>query len=101
VNVFDRELQAILHDEAKQVRPPDGAKERGWARLMAAVQGGEGGPGEGGPLPAGAIRAEVRRLIAIARCEAGQTDARRAGETFARTHPDSLDADRVRTACKL
>lgn len=96
MNVFDRELQAIVHDEAKQVRPPDGAKERGWARLMAAVQGGEGGP-----LPAGAIRAEVRRLIAIARCEAGQTDARRAGETFARTHPDSLHADRVRTACKL
>ena len=49
MNATDRELEALIRSEADLVRPPDGAKERGLARLMAAAPDGEGGPGEGGP----------------------------------------------------
>lgn len=49
MNAADRELEALIRSEADLVRPPDGAKERGLARLMAAAPDGEGGPGEGGP----------------------------------------------------
>jgi hypothetical protein len=50
MNVVDGEIQALIRSEADHVRPPERAKERGWARLMAAIPGGEGGPGdEGGP----------------------------------------------------
>ena len=49
MNAADRELEALLRSEADLARPPDGAKERGLARLMAAVADGEGGPGEGDP----------------------------------------------------
>ena len=37
------ELQAIIDSEAEHVRPPAGAKELGWARLMAALPDGDGG----------------------------------------------------------
>lgn len=48
MSVVDGELGALVRCEAEHVDPPAGAKERGWARLVAAVHGGEGGPGDAG-----------------------------------------------------
>lgn len=50
MSAVERELEAIIRQESDGVRPPEGAKERGWARLTAALSNDEGGPdGEGGP----------------------------------------------------
>ena len=48
MNAVERELEAIVRREADSVSPPEGAKERGWARLMATLPGDDGGPGDGG-----------------------------------------------------
>lgn len=63
MNAVDRELQAIIESEADHVRPPAGAKELGWARLMAALPG-EGGP-EGGGGPDGAAAPPVRPVASL------------------------------------
>ncbi len=58
MNAVERELADLVRGEADLVRPPDGARERGWARLQAALAGGEGGSdddggaGTGGPTVA-------------------------------------------------
>lgn len=50
MSAVERELEAIIRREADGVRPPEGAKERGWARLAAALPTDGGGPDdEGGP----------------------------------------------------
>lgn len=49
MNHIDRELQAIVGDEIERVNPPEGAKERGWARLQAAASGAGGGSGDASP----------------------------------------------------
>jgi hypothetical protein len=59
MNAVDRELEAIVRREADSVSPPDGAMERGWARLMAELPGDDGGPGDGGG-PGGAAPPAVR-----------------------------------------
>jgi hypothetical protein len=48
MNAVDSELEAIIRREADSVSPPEGAKERGWARLMAELPGDEGEPSDGG-----------------------------------------------------
>ncbi len=48
MNDPDSEIQAAIRDEKDRVRPPSGAKERGWARLVAAVPDDSGDPGDGG-----------------------------------------------------
>ncbi|HRI06509.1 MAG TPA: hypothetical protein PKW35_01765, partial [Nannocystaceae bacterium] len=51
MSAVERELEAIIRREAEDVRPPEGAKARGWERLVAALPtdpGDEGGPGDGG-----------------------------------------------------
>lgn len=53
MNDVDRELEALIRGEAEDVRPPEGAKARGWERLMAATTEGSGPDEDGGPGDAG------------------------------------------------
>lgn len=63
MSAVDSELEAIIRREAEGVKPPEGAKARGWARLAAALprDGGgpddEGGPGDGGGAGGGSAPA--------------------------------------------
>lgn len=59
MNAADRELAAIVSDEADRVRPPLGAKERGWARLVATLPDDDGG----GPTGAAPLSAPPVSLV--------------------------------------